>query len=124
MTVDSKSAETKRPPSGAAAVLLTAAGLVGSFGLAACCALPFFLASAGIGTAWLGGIALVAAPHRTVLLAVSAICLLGGGVLLWRQGANVACTRGSICTRPALRGLTLAGLLVGFVLLYLGYAYV
>jgi hypothetical protein len=34
-----------------------------------------------------------------------------------------ACTSGAFCSRPAVRSLTLTGLLVGLVLLYLGYAY-
>jgi mercuric ion transport protein len=124
MTAVTKSGKTRRSPSGAGAVLLAAAGLAGSFGVAACCALPFLLAGVGIETAWLEGIALVAAPHRTFLLAASAICLIGGAVLLWRQRARAACAPASICARPAMRGLTLVGLLVGLVFLYLGYAYV
>lgn len=124
MTAIAKSAETRRPPSGAGTVLLAAAGLAGAFGVAACCALPFLLAGVGIGTAWLGGIALVAAPHRSLLMAASAICLVGGAVLLWRQRAGAACAPASICARPAMRSLTLAGLLAGLVFLCLGYIYV
>ncbi|MBN8907782.1 MAG: hypothetical protein J0H99_14365, partial [Rhodospirillales bacterium] len=56
-----------------------------AFGVASCCALPFLLATLGLGTAWLGGIALLAAPHRLFLLAASALCLVAGAVLLWRQ---------------------------------------
>jgi mercuric ion transport protein len=124
MTTASQAAQTKRAADGIGAVLLTAAGLAGAFGAAACCALPFLLATAGLGTAWLGGIALVATPHRTPLLIVSAICLASGAVLLWRQKAGIACAPGSICARPAAHRLTFAGLLAGLVLLYLGYAYV
>jgi len=124
MTAVAKSTETKRPPSGAGAVLLAAAGLGASFGVAACCALPFLLTGVGIGTAWLGGIALVAAPHRPLLMTASAICLVGGAVLLWRQHTRAVCAPSSICARPAMRGLTLAGLLAGLVLLCLGYIYV
>lgn len=119
-----KATATKRPANGAGAVLLTVTGLAGAFGVAACCALPFLLATAGIGTAWLSGIALIATPHRMLLLMISALCLLGGAVLLWRQRASAACMPNSICARPAVRGLTLVGLLSGLVLLYLGYAYV
>jgi hypothetical protein len=35
-----------------------------------------------------------------------------------------ACTAGAFCFRPAVKSLMLTGLLVGLVLLYLGYAYV
>jgi mercuric ion transport protein len=103
--------------------LLTLTGLAAAFGVASCCALPLLLATAGLGTAWLGGIALLAAPHRPFLLAASTLCLLGGAVLLWRQRTVTACAPGALCARPGVRGLTLAGLLLGLVLLYLGYAY-
>jgi mercuric ion transport protein len=112
-----------RPTRGAGAVVLTAAGLSAAFGVASCCGLPFLLATAGLGTAWLSGFARAAAPHREFLLVAATICLVGAGGLLWRQRSVAVCAPGTICTRPAIRGVTLAGLLVGLVLLYLGYAY-
>ena len=112
------------PAQGRGAVLLTAGGLVAAFSVASCCGLPFVLATLGLGTAWLYGIAVLAAPHRTILLAAAGMFLLGGAFLMWRQWKTaVACRPGGICTRPAVRGLTMAGLLAGFILLYLGYAY-
>jgi mercuric ion transport protein len=50
------------------------------------------------------------------------LCLVVAAVLLWRQRATV-CVPGSVCSSPAVRGLTIVGLLSGLVLLYLGYAY-
>ena len=120
---DMSDAPEDRPTRGAGAVALTAAGVVAAFGVASCCGLPFLLATAGLGTAWLGGFALMAAPYRAVLLAVAAVCLVGAAVLLWRQRSVSLCAPGAICARPAVRGVTLACLLVGLVLLYLGYAY-
>lgn len=114
--------DVDRPVSGAVPVLLTAGGLAAAFGVASCCGLPFLLATAGLSTAWLGGIAMLAAPHRTFLLAAAALCLLGGAILLWRQRA-VVCAPGSLCARPAVRSLTVMGLLFGLGLLYLGYTY-
>ena len=108
---------------GTGSALLTLGGLAAAFGVASCCGLPFLLATAGIGTAWLTGFALLAAPHRSVLLIVGAVCLAGGAILFWRQQRIAACTPGAFCSRPTVRNLTLAGLLVGLVLLYLGYAY-
>ena len=108
---------------GAGSVLLTLGGLAAAFGVASCCGLPFLLATAGLGTAWLTGFALLAAPHRSTLLIVGTVGLAGGAVLFWRQQRIAACAPGAFCTRPAVRNLTLAGLLVGLVLLYLGYAY-
>jgi mercuric ion transport protein len=120
---DVSGAPEDRPARGAGAVVLTAAGLVAAFGVASCCGLPFLLATAGLGTAWLGGFALMAAPHRMFLLAAATVCLVGAAVLLWRQRSVVVCAPGAVCSRPAIRGVTLAGLFVGLVLLYLGYAY-
>jgi mercuric ion transport protein len=77
------------------------------------------VATLGLGTAWLRGFALLAAPHRLSLLAAATLCLAGASVLLWRQRAAI-CVPGAVCTRPAIRGATMIGLLVGLVLLYLG----
>jgi mercuric ion transport protein len=120
---DNFTAPREQPARGAGPVLLTLAGLVAAFGVASCCGLPFLLATLGLGTAWLGGFALLAAPHRVLLLVAAAICLAGAVVLLWRQRHEAACAPGAICARPAIRSITVIGLLVGFVLLYLGYAY-
>lgn len=114
-----------RRPTGIGAVSLAMGGIVAAFGVAACCALPFLLASAGIGAAWLGGIAVVTAPYRTPLLAVGALCLLVGAVLLLRQQiAASRCGPDGVCTPAAMRIITLIGLLIGAVLLWLGYSYV
>jgi mercuric ion transport protein len=124
---ETKMADLKARDSSAAtgtgSVLLTLSGLAAAFGVASCCGLPFLLASAGLGTAWLTGVALLAAPHRSILLTVGAVCLAGGAGLFWRQRRNAACTPGAFCSGPAVKSLTLAGLLLGAVLLYLGYAY-
>jgi mercuric ion transport protein len=111
-----------QPTRGFGALLLTLGGVVAAFGVASCCGLPFMLATVGLGTAWLGGFALLAAPHRLFLLAAAAGCLASAAVLLWRQRAAV-CASGAVCTRPAIRGATMIGLLVGLALLYLGYTY-
>lgn len=107
---------------GSGAVLLTAGGLVAAFGAAACCGLPIVLASIGLGSAWLVSPAYLAAPYQTLLVAIAAICLAAGAVLLWRQ-RNAVCASGAICARPMVRAATLFALLVGMGLLYLGYTY-
>ena len=114
----------KNPAESVAAIALTIGGLTASFGLASCCALPILLGTAGLGTAaWLSGLGAAAIPHRTALLFIASVCLVAAAVLLIRQ-RNAVCEPGSICSRPAARGLTAAGLLAGVVLLYLGYTYV
>jgi mercuric ion transport protein len=97
--------------------------LAAAFGVASCCGLPFLLATAGLSTAWLTGLALFAAPHRSFLLVAAAVCLAGGAVLLWRQQQRAVYMPGVVCARPAVRGLTLTGLVLGLALLYLGYSY-
>ena len=67
--------QTPSPPKGIGTATLTLAGIAAAFGVAACCALPILFASAGIGAAWLGGVAIVAAPYRTPLLLIGALCL-------------------------------------------------
>ncbi len=119
-----KTQAAERPVAGSGAALCTLAGIAAAFGLASCCALPLLLTTIGLSAAWLGGLALMAAPHRGVLLAVGALCLLGGAVLLWRQQRRAAtCGPGGVCTPPAVRALTLVGLLIGAGLLWAGYTY-
>ncbi len=104
------------------ATLLTLGGLTAAFGVASCCGLPFLLAMSGVSSAWLGGIALLAAPHRPLLLWVGALCLAAAAALFWRRSAAV-CIPGAVCSKPAVRGLTAIGLVAGLALLTIGYLY-
>ncbi|MDE1915949.1 MAG: mercuric reductase [Sphingomonadales bacterium] len=107
------------------AAVLTIGGVTAAFAAAACCALPVLLTGAGIGSAWLGGIGSVAAPHRNLLLWLSVFSLTAGAVLLFRvQRAAIACGAGGGCTPRWLRALLLLGLVSGATLLWLGYSYV
>lgn len=122
-TID-QSLAARRPASGSGAVLFTLGGLAAALGVASCCALPLLLTTIGVSTAWLGGVGLLAAPHRSVLLIIGALCLAGGAALLWRQQrAAATCGPNGACTPPAVRVLTLVGLLIGAGLLWAGYAY-
>jgi mercuric ion transport protein len=107
----------------AGATLFTASGIAAAFGVASCCGLPFLLATLGLSSAWLGGLALLAAPHRTLLLSAAAICLAAGAVLLWRRRSAAACATGSPFSTPVVRSLTAVGLVIGLVLLTIGYLY-
>ncbi len=119
------SPEAERPKQASGAALLTLGGIAAAFGVASCCALPIFLTTAGLSAAWLGGVAELAAPYRTLLLCFSALSLIGGAVLLWRiQRQAITCSADGVCTPPAVRGLLLIGLVAGAVLLFLGYSYV
>ncbi len=123
MTETTKDLRCDERSSGRPIALLTAGGVAAAFGLASCCGLPFLLATAGLSTTWLTDVALFSAPHRAILLVVAPLCLVGGSVLLWRQQRRAACLPGTLCVRPAVRAVTLIGLLLGFALLYVGYTY-
>lgn len=117
-------ARNPRQPKTIAALSLTLGGIASGFAAASCCALPMLLASAGIGSAWLGGIAVPAAPYRVWFLAFGAVSLLAGALLLGRQQARaMRCGTDGTCVPAAVRLFTLAGLLIGVVLLWLGYRY-
>jgi mercuric ion transport protein len=103
--------------------LLTAAGLAAAFGAASCCGLPLLLGALGVGTAWLTGLASLAAPNRLLLLAVGTVGLAAGAYFLSRQWRAATCAPDALCAKPAFRGTMLAGLIVGTLLLYLGFAY-
>lgn len=104
--------------------LATTGGVFASFGAAACCALPLALVSAGIGTAWLGGISPIVAPYREPLLIVAALLLFVGAVRLFIQFRQAkACSAEAICSGAAYRYATLVGLLLGVALLIGGYLY-
>jgi mercuric ion transport protein len=111
------------PANALGAVLLTLGGLAAAFGVASCCALPMLLTTIGVGAAWLGVVALLAAPHRDTLLILGGVCLAGGAALLWRQ-QRTAAARGAngACGPSVVRALTLVGLLIGACLLWAGYA--
>lgn len=115
--------QTRGRPRGTGAVVLTAGGVLAGFAAAACCALPLLLGTLGLGSAWLFGVAAVAAPHRTALLIVGGAALALGAVLWWRQ-RTAECEPGAWCARPGVRILTLIGLVIGVVLLVAGYNYV
>ena len=99
----------------AAMPLLTLSGITAAFGLASCCAIPFFLTGLGLSSAWLAGIAIYAIYHRAAFLAVALVGLAGGAVLLWKHRTAL---------KPVAVGLAGLVLSVGAVLLYYGLAYV
>lgn len=107
------------------AMLLTFGGVASAFGVAACCALPILFATAGIGTAWLTGIAVISTPYRSALMIGSLVSLAASAALLWRIQQNARrCGDEGVCTPKWLRLCLLAGLLIGIALLVAGYLYV
>lgn len=104
----------------AGALLLTLGGLTAAFGAASCCALPMLLGGAGLGTTWLIGVAMIAAPYRIALVMATAICLVdGGGVFAWHRRA-VAC---GACRHHIVTPLLSITMALAVVLAVLGYVY-
>lgn len=97
-------------------------GIGAAFALAACCALPLLFGGLGLGTAWLFGVAKLAAPHRTGVLIVGAGLLTGSAIALWNQTRTVCPTEGW-CGRRIVRLSVVVGLAIGWGLLVLGYRY-
>jgi mercuric ion transport protein len=116
--------ERGEPLKDTGATILTVGGLAAALGVASCCGLPLLLGALGIGSAWLTGLAALAAPHRVLLLTAAAVCLAAGAVLSWRGGPDAACSSGTVCSHPIVRRLTVFGLLIGSILLTIGYLYV
>jgi mercuric ion transport protein len=94
--------ETRRD---ATKTALAATGLLAAFGVAACCALPVALGALGLSSAGLLAVALLVGPHQLYVLAVAAVCLLGAGLMMWRQHRARRCAETS-CARPTLDWLS------------------
>lgn len=122
MAVDnSQTTQRPTPMRDTGALVVAFGGLAAAFGAASCCGLPLLLGSVGLGSAWLIGVASIAAPHRLALLLAAVICLGAGGVFIWRR-RFAACTAGMSCGRPAA-ALLVCIVSLGAVLAVLGYFY-
>src|SRR5258706_16461909 len=87
----------ERPIEDVGIIALTLGGFSAAFGLASCCALPILLSTAGVGTAWLTGLAVASIPHRSALLLTGLLCLGSAAVLLFRR-RKAGCTPGAWCS--------------------------
>lgn len=111
-------------PSNKPGMVFALGSLAAAFGVASCCALPMLLVSLGLSTAWLTWIAFTAGPHRTALIALSAVCLVVGAWSLHRQYKLASlCGPDGACAPPWQRHLTLAGLVAAATLLFWGATY-
>ena len=119
-----RSSRSRHSSAGTAAALLTVGGLAAAFGVAACCGLPLMLTALGLGSVSFVGIAFLAAPYRSPLLVLAAVCLGAGALLLWRQrGSAATCVPGIARFHRAFRLVTVIALVLGMIMLALGYAY-
>jgi mercuric ion transport protein len=106
------------------AAALAFGGIAAAFGAASCCALPLLLDGLGLGSAWLAGLALLAAPYRGILLGGAVLCIAGAGAM-WLRARRRApeCAAGSVCARPAATALIASALSLGAVLTVLGFVF-
>lgn len=115
--IQSKPLDRASPPSplgsDAAKTVFAAGGLLAAFGAASCCALPVALSLLGISAASLTGIGFAAAAYQHELFYFAAFCILGGGVILWRERQRVGCARPAL-DRAAKIAFVLA---IGFLVL-------
>lgn len=121
---DKTANEEPEAPSSLKSGLLTAGGLAAAFGAAACCALPMLLATFGIGSAWLAGIAYYTAPHEAWLLPVSVVMLaVGAIVMIWQQRQARRCAVSAPCTPAWVKYTNMGALALGAALVWIGYTY-
>ena len=105
--------------------LAAGGGIAAAFGAAACCALPLALASAGVGSAWLGSISPVVASYRTALLVLASVLLVAAAArLLWQFRRAGTCPADRACGSLAYRALTTIGIVIGAALLIGAFLYV
>jgi len=78
--------------------LLAAGGVLGAFAVSTCCVLPLALAAIGVGGAWIGSLAMLAA-YQPYLLAGAALCV---GLGFWRAHRQVQ----PVCDGPDCSPLT------------------
>ena len=108
-------------PKSTGAVALATGGIASAFSLAACCAIPLFLAGVGVGSAWLAPIVSVSQPHAGVLTAFSLVTLIGSVALVWR--ASGSCEPGSLRARRSFKWVITGAAAVGLALLALSKIY-
>ena len=103
------------------AIALVTGGIASAFALAACCAIPFFLAGFGLGSGWLVPVVSASRPHADLLTVTSCFALIGGVGLVWRAPRH--CEPKSLCARPAFRWGVAAAAVIGGILLLLSKIY-
>jgi mercuric ion transport protein len=78
--------------------VLAAGGLLGAVAASSCCIVPLVLFSLGIGGAWIGNLAALAA-YQWIFVAAT-LGFLGGGFYLVYRKRGTACASEAACARP------------------------
>ena len=103
------------------AIAFVVSGIAAAFALAACCAIPFALAAAGIGASWLIPIVSASQPHAEILTAFSLAALAASVIMVWRPPTS--CRPNSLCSRRGFRWAISGLATVGAILLVLSKIY-
>lgn len=123
-TAANRSAPDIRAHRETGALLLAMGGVAAAFGAASCCALPMLLGALGLGSVWLGSVAMLAAPHRLGLLSTAMAGLVAGlALLVWQRRIAAACSPRIACGRPAMTVVMTGMLSLGAVLAVLGFLF-
>jgi len=91
-----------------------AGGVAAAFGVASCCALPMLLGAIGLGGLASALFLPVFLRFQNYLAVAALVCIVTGGVLLWRRRS---------CVWRRARIATVLGLTIGAGLLVLGVIY-
>lgn len=103
------------------AVALAGSGVAAAFALAACCAVPLFLATLGISSNWLVPMVSVTMPYTGLLTGFAAVALAASVFIALR--ARRTCQPGDLCARPVFRWSVIVAAFIGAVLLILSKIY-
>lgn len=98
-------------------IACAAGGVAAAFGAASCCAIPMLLGGLGLGGLGSALFMPMLVPFQPYLIGAAAVCLLAGGLLLWRR-RSCACHGTRTATTTTLIGLALGGALLTLGLTY------
>jgi mercuric ion transport protein len=102
-------------------VALAGSGVAAAFALAACCAVPLFLATLGISANWLVPLVSATTPYTELLTGFAVVALAASVFIVLR--AKRTCQPGDLCARPAFRWSVIVAAAIGAVLLVLSKIY-
>lgn len=105
----------------AAKTTFAAGALLAAFGVASCCALPLALATLGVGSVALAGIAVLVGPYQIHVLAAAVVCLFGAAFVMVRQRRARTCGRAKATSGPLLGWFAAVAIALALALLALTF---
>ena len=102
--------------------LAAAGGLLGGFGAASCCLIPFALFSVGAGGAWIGRLGALS-PYQPYFAGFALACLAAGFYVVYRKPKTEACAPDTECARRRGRPAVKAALWIATALVATALAF-